>query len=152
MTKFKHLALLFLLVAGLTGSPMGAHADGMPDSGVEGAAMPSAANINRPSSKSAAEAIEQSALIERASQADVNGAVGHYARARSLLIAAVREFDQGYAKARPDSLINSQEWRANLIDRAEDLERVLDPQPRLSERGVRFNPDSRLMGVTQKTK
>lgn len=84
--------------------------------------------------------------IQRASSAQLASAAGHYARARSLLIAAVREFDQGLRAANPDVLIDSKEWRNSVLDRAEDLEKVLAPQPVATERGVHFNPDSRLMG------
>ena len=87
-----------------------------------------------------------SVSLQRASGAQLASAVGHYARARSLLIAAVREFDQGLKAANPDILIDSTEWRDSILDRAEDLEKVLAPQPGTTERGVYFNPDSRLLG------
>jgi len=72
-------------------------------------------------------------------------AVGHYARARSLLNAAIREFDKGYQLANPDALLNSDEWRKDLVDRATELERVLDPQPRITRGGVKYNADNRLL-------
>jgi hypothetical protein len=84
--------------------------------------------------------------LQRATGPELASAVGHYARARSLLIAAVREFDQGLKNANPDVLIDSKEWRNSVLDRAEDLEKVLAPQPATTERGVSFNPDSRLLG------
>jgi len=90
--------------------------------------------------------------LEYASPADASAATGHYARSRTMLIAAINEFDKGYRIARPDALINSAAWRASLIDRAEELERLLDPQPRVTERGSRFSPDPRLMGRTNTTK
>jgi hypothetical protein len=73
-------------------------------------------------------------------------AVGHYARARSHIIAAIREFDTGRKFADPEPLLDSSQWRNNLISRAEELEKVLDPQPRSSKSGARFDPDPRLMG------
>jgi hypothetical protein len=73
-------------------------------------------------------------------------ATGHYARARSLLVAALREFDSGLKLAKPDAILNSKEWRADLIARAEDLERILAPQARASRFGVRFEADPRLLG------
>lgn len=94
----------------------------------------------------AAVAESDSVSMQRASGAQLASAVGHYARARSLLIAAVREFDHGLAAANPDILIDSKEWRNSILDRAEDLEKVLAPQPASTERGVYFNPDSRLLG------
>jgi hypothetical protein len=90
---------------------------------------------------------EDTALaLNRAQSEDLATASGHYARARSLLLAAVREFDNGLKYANPDMLIDSKEWRNSLLDRAEDLEKVLAPQPRLTEGGVQFTPDSRLIG------
>ena len=58
---------------------------------------------------------------------------------------AVREFDTGLKLANPQVLIDVSEWRNDLLDRAEDLEKVLDPQPRASETGVTFQGDPRLL-------
>ncbi len=88
---------------------------------------------------------EEIAGIERASGEKLATAVGHYARARSLLIAAVREFDKGAKLANPNVLLDSQQWRSTLIDRTQELDRVLDPQPRASRTGVRFEADTRLL-------
>ena len=89
---------------------------------------------------------EQAATgLERASGENLATAVGHYARARSLLIAAIREFDAGYKLANPNVLLDSNEWRATLVDRAQDLDKVLDPQPRLTKSGVKYQADSRLL-------
>jgi hypothetical protein len=72
-------------------------------------------------------------------------AVAHYARSRALLVSALNEFDKGRKLARPDELIDSTKWRNTLIDRAEDLERVLDPQPRATRGGIKFEADPRLL-------
>jgi hypothetical protein len=72
-------------------------------------------------------------------------AVAHYARSRALLVSALHEFDKGRKLARPDELIDSTKWRNTLIDRAEDLERVLDPQPRATRGGIKFEADPRLL-------
>jgi hypothetical protein len=72
-------------------------------------------------------------------------AVAHYARARSLIIAALREFDKGRKIASPSELLEPAQWRNTLIDRAEDLDRVLDPQPRATKGGIRFEADPRLL-------
>ncbi|RMG44037.1 MAG: hypothetical protein D6719_02645 [Candidatus Dadabacteria bacterium] len=93
-----------------------------------------------------ASAENTSAALERARGAELAAAVGHYARARSLLLAAVREFDRGMQMADPQALLNTKEWRTTLIDRAHDLEKILDPQPVITEKGVRFEPDPRLSG------
>jgi len=83
--------------------------------------------------------------IEHANNEQLATAVGHYARTRSLLIAAIHEFDKGYKLAKPDSLINSREWRNDIISRAEDLEKILAPQPRITEGGVKFDANSALL-------
>lgn len=83
--------------------------------------------------------------LERAEGERLAEATGHYARTRSLIIAAIREFDKAAALASPDALIDSQEWRRTLVDRAQDLEKVLDPQPRASRGGVKFDADTRLL-------
>lgn len=95
---------------------------------------------------------EQALNLERAQGEDLATAIGHYARARSLLIAAIREFDKGYNTARPDAILDSAAWRAELIERAEDLDRVLAPQARVSKSGVRYEPNSALLSTEAKTK
>ena len=72
-------------------------------------------------------------------------AVAHYARARSLVIAALHEFDQARKIASPSQLLDPVAWRNTLIDRAEDLDRLLDPQPRATKGGIRFEADPRLL-------
>ena len=72
-------------------------------------------------------------------------AVAHYARARALLITALNEFDTARKLARPDELLDPVKWRNTLIDRAEDLERVLDPQPKATRGGIKFSADPRLL-------
>lgn len=86
------------------------------------------------------------ARLETAQNEDLAAAVGHYARTRSLLIAALNEFDAGMKLANPDSLLDSKRFRSGIIDRAEELERVLDPQPRATKGGVKYNADPRLLG------
>ena len=99
----------------------------------------------------------------RVSHADVQGralgaarpevaaeAVAHYARSRALLISAIHEFDKARKLAKPDELLDSTKWRNTLVDRAEDLERVLDPQPRVTKGGIRFEADSRLLPEAKK--
>jgi hypothetical protein len=72
-------------------------------------------------------------------------AIAHYARSRALLVAAVNEFDKARKLAKPDELLDASAWRTTLIDRAEDLERVLDPQPRATKGGIKFEADPRLL-------
>jgi hypothetical protein len=66
-------------------------------------------------------------------------ATGHYARARALLIASLREFDKGLELVDPNALVDTAMWRGNVMDRADDLAHILDPQPRKSRGGVRFD-------------
>jgi len=68
-------------------------------------------------------------------------ATGHYARARAMLVDALAEFDQAMSLASPDMLLDSEEWRLSVISRTEELNRVLDPKPRVSRHGVRFDAD-----------
>jgi len=72
-------------------------------------------------------------------------AVAHYARSRALLVASINEFDRARKLANPDELLDATKWRSTLIDRAEDLERVLDPQPRATKGGIKFEADPRLL-------
>jgi len=83
--------------------------------------------------------------IQRADQETISAASGHYSRARSLLIAAIREFDQGLALVDPDAILDAGAWRSSIIDRASELEHVLDPQPRVSKGGVKYGADTRLL-------
>ena len=87
----------------------------------------------------------QRVAIGQASQEQAAEAVAHYARARALLISALNEFDVARKLARPDELLDPVKWRNTLIDRAEDLDRVLDPQPRATKGGIRFEADPRLL-------
>ena len=90
--------------------------------------------------------------IQKAEGEVLSAGIGHYSRSRSLLIAAIREFDEGLKVVNPDALLDASRFRADLIDRAKELERVLDPQPRVSRGGVAYQPDSRLIGQSEKKK
>ncbi len=88
--------------------------------------------------------------VARAEGATLSRAVGHYARARTLLVAAIREFDQANQMVNPDALLDADAWRKSLLERTEDLERILDPQPRVSAAGVRFNEEPSMLGEARK--
>jgi len=88
--------------------------------------------------------------IGRASQEETAEAIAHFARSRALLVTALNEFDQGRKIARPDDLLDPVKWRNTLIDRAEDLERVLDPQPKATKGGIKFSADPRLLPEAKK--
>jgi hypothetical protein len=66
------------------------------------------------------------------------------------LVAALKEFDEGRSIARPDELLDPAKWRNTLIDRAEDLERILDPQPKATKGGIKFSADPRLLPEAKK--
>jgi len=83
--------------------------------------------------------------ISHANRQQLAGAIGHYARSRALLLEALREFDAGLKLANPQVLVDVAQWRNDILDRAEDLEKILDPQPRASEDGVVFQGDPRLL-------
>ena len=92
----------------------------------------------------------RSVELGRADQEQAAEAVAHYARSRALLVSAIKEFDEARRIARPDDLIDPVRWRNTLIDRAEDLERVLDPQPKATKGGIRFSADPRLLPEAKK--
>ena len=83
-------------------------------------------------------------------QEQLETATGHYARTRALLLAAINEFDKGLKVANPDAIIDSNEWRATLIDRAHELEKILDPQPRATKGGVKYSADTRLLNEAKR--
>jgi hypothetical protein len=103
-----------------------------------------------PSSARADGNLDKGAPITKANSEEVAAATGHFARARSLLISALREFDEGRAKVDPSPLVDGTAWRLSLLDRARELEKVLDPQPRVTKGGVRFQADPRLLGEAKK--
>lgn len=69
----------------------------------------------------------------------VSVAIGHYARARTYLIEALREFDKGKKISDPSPLLDTIDWRASVIEKAKDLEIILDPQGRETEGGVKYD-------------
>ncbi|HMO02721.1 MAG TPA: hypothetical protein PKD37_07075 [Oligoflexia bacterium] len=88
---------------------------------------------------------QPSLTIQRAKGAKLAAAIGYFARTRSLLIAALREFDAGLKIADPSMLLDTERWRASIVERASELERILDPQPIIAEDGVKFKADPRLI-------
>ena len=82
-----------------------------------------------------------------ATQVELERSAAHYQRARALLISAIREFDQATAIASPDAIIDSDRFRVSLRTRAEELEKVLAPQPRAHRGGIALPPDPRLLNT-----
>jgi hypothetical protein len=76
----------------------------------------------------------------------INRAVAHYSRARALIVSAIDEFDKGRQLADPSLLLRGDEWRANLVNRIKEMEKVIAPRPREADAGVSLPADSRLLG------
>ncbi len=72
-------------------------------------------------------------------------AQGHYARSRHMLARAVQEYDKGVGTVNPDVLLDIHAWRNTVLDRMEDLERILTLQPTANEQGVEFTPEERFI-------
>lgn len=99
---------------------------------------------------SAAQDTARAVALGQANQEQSAEAIGHYARARALIVAAINEFDKGRRIARPDDLVEPAKWRNTLIDRAEDIERLLDPQPHVTKGGIKYSADPRLLPEARK--
>ncbi|MCI5066193.1 hypothetical protein MRY87_10750 [bacterium] len=87
-------------------------------------------------------------LIERADGRELSKATGHWARARTYMVKALREFDRGTEVVDPDALIDAGELRSRILDHIQVLGRVIDPQPRATEGGVRYGAAPELLGET----
>lgn len=79
-----------------------------------------------------------------ANQERAEAAKAHYRRARILLTEAMKEFDQGRSIAKPDLIINSEEWRARVGESTNDLNKVIDPRPRIERGGVRMSDNIKI--------
>lgn len=84
--------------------------------------------------------------IERAQGQTLSKAVGHWSRSRSYLLLALREFDKGGEEVDPDALIDAAVLRDEILEHIQVLGRLIDPQPRITEGGVRFEPAPALLG------
>ena len=87
--------------------------------------------------------------IERAEGITLSKAVGHWSRARAYMNLAVREFDKGTEIVDPDAVIDAKELRSDILNKIQILERVIDPQPRATEEGVRYDPAPELIGANK---
>lgn len=88
--------------------------------------------------------------IESASEADLARAAGHWHRARTHMMSALREFDKGNELVNPAAVLDAQAWRSHMLNRIIDIDRVLSPQPRATESGVRYDPAPELLGQKYK--
>ncbi|MBP9838306.1 MAG: hypothetical protein KBC84_06290 [Proteobacteria bacterium] len=80
-----------------------------------------------------------------ASEQRKQAALGHYARARTLLVEALAEFEEAKKQGRPDMLVDPEEWRLSVISRTEELNRILDPRPKVTRAGVTFRANRLLI-------
>lgn len=72
-------------------------------------------------------------------------AKAHMSRARTLLVEALEEFEEARKFARPDLLLDSEDWRLRVISLTEQLNRVIDPRPRITREGAVFRVPPRLV-------
>ncbi len=72
-------------------------------------------------------------------------AKAHMSRARTLLVEALEEFEEARKYARPDLLLDSEDFRLRVISLTEQLNRVIDPRPRITREGAVFRVPPRLV-------
>jgi len=99
----------------------------------------------RTSSPVSGSSVQTAAMGEYAGAERTQAAVGHYARARALLVEAMREFDAGKDIARPDLILNSETWKAGVSARADELAHVISPEGRETAGGTRFKENKSLL-------
>ncbi|MCB0328491.1 MAG: hypothetical protein KDD70_02475 [Bdellovibrionales bacterium] len=92
----------------------------------------------------------QPTAIERAEGLTLQKAVGHWARARKYMLLAIRELDSGLEDVDPSSVIDADELRSRMLDHIQVLDRVLDPQPRVTEGGVTFQAAPEFLGAEKR--
>jgi hypothetical protein len=89
--------------------------------------------------------VDQTAFAESTPVLEAQGrtltkAMAHYARSRQLLVAALREFDKGFQAVSPEVIFDGEEFRHSILERTEELEKLLAPQARIDRSGVQFDP------------
>ncbi len=121
----KRCLFLSLVAVGLMTSS--GYADGGMDSHGEGSASHGSGDgaSGRAARLSGDRAMAKRTTLGQASPEQATEAVAHFARARSLVIAALHEFDKGRKIASPSELLDPVQWRNTLIDRAEDFDLLL---------------------------
>jgi hypothetical protein len=80
-----------------------------------------------------------------ASPERVQAANGHYARAQKLLLEAIKEFDAGKKIARPDLVVNPEQWRGTVTSKADELTKIISPQSRETLGGNRYRENPALI-------
>jgi len=92
--------------------------------------------------------IAEPALAQKtqyASERRKQASVGYYSRARTMLVEALEEYEQGRRYARPDLLHDPEEFRLTLISLTEQLNRLVEPRARITRDGVRFQANPRMI-------
>ena len=85
------------------------------------------------------------AQVRYASEKRSNTAIAHYARARAMCVETLEEFEVGRKHARPDLLLDAEEWRLTMISLCEQLNRLVDPKIRVSNSGIQVSANPRLI-------
>lgn len=88
---------------------------------------------------------EAEAQARYASKERSHSAVAHYARARAMCVETLEEFEAGRRFARPDLMLDAEEWRLTLISLCEQLNRLVDPKVRISTQGVQVASNPRMV-------
>ncbi len=80
-----------------------------------------------------------------ASKERSHSAVAHYARARAMCVETLEEFEAGRSFARPDLMLDAEEWRLTMVSLCEKLNRLVDPKIRISSQGVQVASNPRMV-------
>jgi hypothetical protein len=154
MSKTMYMKMKKIVFAGVFGVVCGvvpAFADGAALYGTQGDTSFGSSESGQVStyagseSSSSARSGKKSVELQDASSERRSAAVGHYSRARTMLIEAIEEFEHARTIARPDLVLNGDDFRAGLIQKIDDLSKVIEPQANVARAGARF--DDRTVGV-----
>lgn len=88
------------------------------------------------SSDSADRLVTLGVPLENAHTLKARKGMAHFTRARSLLIAAVREFDAAVRTVDPSVVLDPIDWRLKVLQQAKDIEVVLSPEARRDDHSV----------------
>lgn len=80
-----------------------------------------------------------------ASEQRANAAVTYYSRARTMLVEALADYEQGRRYAQPNMIHDPEEFRLALISLTEELNRLVDPHVKITRDGVRVKANPRMV-------
>lgn len=80
-----------------------------------------------------------------ASEQRSNAAITYYSRARTMMVEALAEYEQGRRYAQPNMLHDPEEFRLAVISLTEELNRLVDPHVKITRDGVRVKANPRLI-------